>query len=1229
MDSSSIFSIQVVQTNLMRSRNALQDLLIYSRENRIDIALVSEPPTHNNIMIGIKDVLIIQSNDNKHRNKSSILIFNKSLQIDFSKIIASPLFTALQLTVHGLRTYLVSVYGDPECQLDSLLDNVSSVVEGSQCIIGGDLNARSSLWGDQVTNPRGRIVEEFICLHNLTLMNQYGTPTFLTIRSGRVIQSSIDLTLASPACASKISHWRTDLDIVPRSDHVAILFQIGNCLRFNKVQHGKRLYSTNNADWSKFTDCFVQEISRLNVINIIRDANCTTTTIEKAVDLLTSASQYACHTVLKLLPYNKANSHNHKNYNKNLPWINDEIILIRRNIRLTKRRLLRCSRGHRLDLENALQEIKKQYTTVISRSKASSWKKHCEKQGKETIWSSVYRVIKHEYSSDIPIVKDSLGNVMKQEEVLDDIKLRFFPSDNPADDSLYHHQIRTSADDHGASQTRQIEPKISMKEIEYAFKSMNPKKAPGRDHLTADICYQCFKSLPALFYWIFNKCLELEYFPCSWKVAQIVLIPKPSLDGQSTKEVRPIGLLPVYSKVLERIMYQRLLWHINRKEGLNKNQHGFLPRRSAENVLINLVEQIKSAWHSKRKVALLSFDIKGAFNAAWWPKAIVALRAILDNNTSLLGILEDYFNKRYAEVSYGTLSRKIQCERGCIQGSILGPIIWNLVMNDVFDYSINGVAVQAYADDITALITAQNDTLLNKAAQRFTNHLSTWAGNNKLNFAVDKCCATYITRGKTFNLNLTLNGHLIRNVNHQKILGVIFDSKLTWANHIKYALAKASRISLLMRRLASRSWGINQEILTHIYKMTFVPIVCYGARSWGDACSKKYIKKLINAGQRDIIIKCIRAYRTTSLASALAISGIPPLHQVIYTTYKNHLDLMYKKRIREVEVEDLFPLSDLIYPSYWTHINHDLTGKNIERLHTIPNMWRIYTDGSVIDGKVGGSLVALNPDGMIVRKKKFCLAPICNIYQAESFSIWRALKFAESLNMRRLQLFSDSASVLQSILNLDDHNCLVTSSRQQIWEMMRNGFYVQLIWVKGHNGIVGNALADECAKEAALQQHENHESYNYAKQSTSVSSRLSKERILENWKNEYNNYNNTWLKKFIPTIEERFKLSSACFATPEVVWFISGHGPFCTYLKRVGIVSTEFCTCREKKQDPEHLLLDCSLTESILEVRKLRASREALCIGEIIRREEGLHVFEAACCKIAKLIVAVNKNRTN
>ena len=309
------------------------------------------------------------------------------------------------------------------------------------------------------------------------------------------------------------------------------------------------------------------------------------------------------------------------------------------------------------------------------------------------------------------------------------------------------------------------------------------------------------------------------------------------------------------------------------------------------------------------------------------------------------------------------------------------------------------------------------------------------------------------------------------------------------------------------------------------------------------------------------------------------------------------------------------------------YINPDLTGNNIESLQTMPHTWRIYTDGSVIDRGVGGSMVAYNPDGVIVRRKKFCLAPYCNIYQAESFSIWRALKFAESLDVKRFQIFSDSASVLQSILNLDDHNCLVTSSRQQIWDMMRSGYYIQLVWVKGHNDVEGNVMADHYAKEAALVQCDNHESYNYIKQSISILRMLSKSMIIENWKKEYNSYSNAWLKKFIPTIEDRFKLSSACFEVPEVVWFVSGHGPFRTYLKRMGIAFTDLCLCGEKKQDPEHLLLDCPVTENILEVRKLRASREAIHIGEIVRNEKGLHTFKVACCKIAKLVSAINKQQ--
>ena len=156
-----------------------------------------------------------------------------------------------------------------------------------------------------------------------------------------------------------------------------------------------------------------------------------------------------------------------------------------------------------------------------------------------------------------------------------------------------------------------------------------------------------------MFYEIFNKCLELECFPSNWKIAEVVLIPKLSLEGQSTKEMRQIGLLPVYSKVLERIIYQRLLWQINKKNGLNKKQPWFLPKKSANDVLISLVEHIKSAWNYKKKIALLSFENKGAFVAAWWPKAITELRKKL-YKTSLPYVLENYFNQRYVEVNYET-----------------------------------------------------------------------------------------------------------------------------------------------------------------------------------------------------------------------------------------------------------------------------------------------------------------------------------------------------------------------------------------------------------------------------------------------------------------------------------------------------------------------------------------------------------------------------------------------
>ena len=93
-----------------------------------------------------------------------------------------------------------------------------------------------------------------------------------------------------------------------------------------------------------------------------------------------------------------------------------------------------------------------------------------KKQGKKTIWSNVCRIIKNEFSSEVRISKNEYGQVLKKEEVVEEIKLKYFPSDNTMEDNEYHHEIKTRVRDQRTSQKRQREPKINVKEKEHAFK---------------------------------------------------------------------------------------------------------------------------------------------------------------------------------------------------------------------------------------------------------------------------------------------------------------------------------------------------------------------------------------------------------------------------------------------------------------------------------------------------------------------------------------------------------------------------------------------------------------------------------------------------------------------------------------------------------------------------------------------------------------------------------------
>ena len=707
-----------------------------------------------------------------------------------------------------------------------------------------------------------------------------------------------------------------------------------------------------------------------------------------------------------------------------------------------------------------------------------------------------------------------------------------------------------------------------------------------------------------------------------WKNAKIVLIPKPSLTENEHSECRPIGLLSVLGKILEKLLYNRLMWHNHQNNIIKDTQFGFMPRRLAEDMVEMVVNDVKRAWKIKCKTAIISCDIEVAFNTDWWPDMILKLRRSFPH-TNLLKTMMSYFLDRKISLEYGNKSMRASSKKGCIQGSVLGPLLWNLVVNEVLEYSNEHVKIYAYADDITVVVSGDDMENLTHRAQKVIDRLHTWSIKSKLKFSAKKTVVMVLNQYKSVDLKIKLRNTPITNVKSMKILGIIIDQRLTWQQHVKYVVEKASRVVQIIRRVAGLYWGTQSSILLHIYKMAYEPIVTYASKCWGEACKKKYIKRLLVQSQREILIKCLRAYKTTSYYCLLAISGSPPIHIKILK-HSQFGQASVLNLARENEFEDLFPLKSVPHPSKWTHINHVCYNsiKAFSWNRTLKRQTMTYfTDGSKSPEGTGAAFVLYSSENGITRIKKFSLHPKCNVFQAELFAIERSLIHAIQKQFKSITICTDSLSSILAIENFTNHNYLAAKVRKIICEIKAKGINIELKWVRGHVGITGNEQADKMAKNAAMMSVSD---YNYQRMNIKTQKRKIKNLILKEWNKEYSKYTNEWLKTFIANASYD-GLGHEVVDVAEVIWMISGHGPFAAYLNRMKVKESPLCSCLVREaQTPEHLLWRCTETSDSKYVIKLRrkmtnTNKDLLNLYN--------NVFVNACKDICKKTSALNDSK--
>ncbi|PSN51387.1 hypothetical protein C0J52_04451 [Blattella germanica] len=306
--------------------------------------------------------------------------------------------------------------------------------------------------------------------------------------------------------------------------------------------------------------------------------------------------------------------------NKSVPWWTDCLTITRKRVNALRRRYQRTKNNEELRESRKQQyfEEKKKYQIQIRKEKINSWKEFCNLTPTTNPWTEVYKLATGKLrnkSIKTTLQKPDGTDTINLEETVDLIMDHLITEDRE-EDSDFHTSTRTV--DEAVYNNDDVE--FTQEEIKQVIQGFNHNKAPGSDGITADILLRIFTILPKFLVAIYNECLKRGFFPKLWKIAIIIPIIKIGKENSSEpSKYRPISLLNTGGKVLEKLLINRINHHFHKNELMQGNQFGFTPQRNTTDAAMEAKQFIEPELEKRKIVVMASIDVKGAFDAAWWP----------------------------------------------------------------------------------------------------------------------------------------------------------------------------------------------------------------------------------------------------------------------------------------------------------------------------------------------------------------------------------------------------------------------------------------------------------------------------------------------------------------------------------------------------------------------------------------------------------------------------------